>query len=110
MKNLIRVVAITVLTITAVASLQSFTTVNQAQTELSKDGPVQFKFINDTDKEIKFCVNGSQSFIKVGESMGMTYVAGTKVKHSNGTACGSDWFTITQDFHGKSIKISELKK
>lgn len=109
MKKLIQVVAFSILTFTAVVGLQSFTSVDVKPTNELVDGPVQFKLLNDSQETLKFCVNGNKYAVEPGHSHGMSFVAGTSVKHSDGTDCGALWFKIAQKQHGTSVKASELK-
>lgn len=109
MKKLIKVSVFTFLALTTVVGLQSFTFADGQVKKEVTDGPVQFKLVNDSEETLTFCVNGNQYAVEAGRSHGMSFVAGTAVKHSNGTDCGDLWFKITASHHGTAVKASELK-
>ena len=86
---------------------QSFTTV-AVEKKVEKLSNIEFKVINDTGAEYKYCVNGGHNYIPANGSVGFSYSEGTEIKHLDGSNCGKTWFKVTSSMHGKSFKISEL--
>jgi hypothetical protein len=107
MKKLIKVSVLAIVLASGAFTIQSFTT---ASTKVEKLGNIEFKVINDTGSEYKYCVNGGHNYISTGASKGFSYSEGTEIKHLDGSNCGKTWFKVTSSMHGKSFKISELNR
>ncbi|AEA43302.1 hypothetical protein [Fluviicola taffensis] len=108
MKKLIKISAFATFLFVGAFGIQSFTSSSASSSEKVLSN-IQFKVINDTSSEYKYCVNGGHNYISAGASKGFSYTEGTEVKHLEGDNCGSAWFKVTSDMHGKSFKLSELK-
>lgn len=102
-----RVSVLAVILAAGAFTVQSFNTV---ETKVEKLSNIEFKVINDTGAEYKYCVNGGHNYIASGASKGFSYSEGTEIKHLDGSNCGKTWFKVTSSMHGKSFKISELNK
>lgn len=107
MKKLIKITAFAVVLAAGALTVQSFTS---SSTKVEKLSNVEFKVINDTGAEYKYCVNGGHNYISAGASKGFSYSEGTEIKHIDGSNCGKTWFKVTSSMHGKSFKISELNR
>lgn len=108
MKKLIKISAFVTLIFAGALGIQSFTSTPVASSEKVL-GNIEFKVINDTSSEYKYCVNGGHNYISAGASKGFSYSEGTEVKYLDGSNCGSVWFKVTSSMHGKSFKVTELK-
>ena len=109
MKKLIKISAFATLAFVGVLGIQSFTSINSVTSE-GVLGNVEFKVINDSSSEYKYCVNGGHNYISAGASKGFSYSEGTEIKRLDGSNCGGVWFKVTSSMHGKSFKLSELPK
>jgi hypothetical protein len=107
MKKLIKISAFATLAFVGAFGIQSFTSTRTTSENVL--GNIEFKVINDTSSEYKYCVNGGHNYISAGASKGFSYSEGTEIKHLDGSNCGALWFKVTGSMHGKSIKLSELK-
>lgn len=107
MKKLIKISVLSVVLAAGALTVQSFTT---ATSKVEKISNVEFKVINDTGSEYKYCVNGGHNYISAGASKGFSYSEGTEIKHIDGSNCGKTWFKVTSSMNGKSFKISELNR
>jgi hypothetical protein len=107
MKKLVQFVAVAMLVSVGSAGVMSFTT--PTSTPVSVADNIQFKLINDTQNDIDYCVNDTHYVIKKDESVGFSFAAGTVVKKYSDNKCGEQWFKISADKHGTSIKVSEVK-
>lgn len=107
MKRLIKITAFALVLGAGAFTIQSFTI---STSKVEKINNVEFKVINDTGSEYKYCVNGGHNYISAGASKGFSYSEGTEIKHIDGSNCGNTWFKVTSSMHGKSFKISELNR
>jgi hypothetical protein len=106
MKKLIKISAFATLAFVGALGIQSFTSANSASEKVLSN--IEFKVINDTSSEYKYCVNGGHNYISAGASKGFSYSEGTELKHIDGSNCGGLWIKVTSSMHGKSYKLSEL--
>jgi hypothetical protein len=109
MKKLIKISAFATLVFVGALGIQSFTSAKTSSSERVL-GNIEFKVINDSSSEYKYCVNGGHNYISAGASKGFSYSEGTEIKHLDGSNCGGVWFKVTSSMHGKSFKLSELPK
>lgn len=78
------------------------------QTVVLRKTTVEFKIVNDTNEEFKYCVNGGHNYISKGSSKGFSYAEGTELKTIENGNCGRVWLKITADMHGKTFRLSEM--
>ena len=93
-----------------VTGLASFTSVSSSTTSVeSKKGNIEFRLINDTGADFKYCANGGHNTISKGTTKVMSFQDGTEIKYVDGSSCGKTWFKVSSSLSGKTYKISELK-
>ena len=109
MKKLIKISAFATLVFVGALGIQSFTS-SEAASSAKVLSNIEFKVINDSSSEYKYCVNGGHNYISAGASKGFSYSEGTELKKLDGSNCGGLWFKVTSSMHGKSYKLSELPK
>lgn len=92
----------------AVIFTSSFTPANTVKIE-NVYSNIDFKVVNNTGGEFKYCVNGGHNYINSGSTKSFSYAVGQTFYYVEGSNCGKQWFKVTSDMQGKTFKVTDLK-
>ncbi len=109
MKTIKKLAAIALISAGVFSGLTSFTSVSSDNTSVEKmKGNIEFKIVNDSDADWKYCANGGHNTISKGTTKSMSFSDGTDLKYVSNGNCGGSWLKVNSSMSGKTYKLSQL--
>lgn len=109
MKAIKTFAAIALISGSVFSGLTSFTasSADNSSAERMK-GNIEFKIVNNSGADWKYCANGGHNTISKGTTKTMSYSEGTELKYIDKGNCGGSWLKVSSSMNGKTYKLSEL--